>query len=59
MRKVELAEEDFKVLLDIKDTIEILLDKLNEVLARHIVRDPAWKGQVVSFEAKRLKLEKK
>ena len=58
IRKVELTENDFKLIIDIKHTMEAtlagLLNKLNQVLDRHTIRDPAWKGQVVPFEAKRL-----
>lgn len=58
LRKIEMTEDDFLLLIDIKRTIEVstqnLLDKLNQVLSRHKVRDPAWKGQVVPIESKKL-----
>lgn len=61
MRKIELTEDDFLLILDVKRSMETILqehlNKLNQVLTRHEVRDPAWKGQIVPFEAKRLKIK--
>ncbi len=54
LRKIELTEEDFKLLLDIKQSIETLLDKFNYVLSRHTLRDPGWKGQIIPFEKRKL-----
>ncbi len=57
-RKIELTEEDFLLLVDVKKTLESMvhdtLGIMNEVLARHTVRDPSWKGQVVAFEKKKI-----
>lgn len=62
-RKIELTEEDFLLLVDVKKTLESMvhdtLGIMNEVLARHTVRDPEWKGHVVPFETKKLKIEEK
>ncbi len=68
IRKIELAEKDFLLLIDTKKsletavatlelTISTALDNMNEVLTKHTVRDPSWKGQVIPFEKKRLFLE--
>ena len=56
-RKIELTEEDFLLILDLKHTLEVtsqsLIQKLDHVLQRHTVRDPAWKGQLVQLEGKK------
>ena len=55
LRKVEIAEDDFKMLVDIVLSMEVTLQslilKFNQVSSRHTVT--SCKGQVVSLEAKK------
>lgn len=58
LRKIEMTEDDFLLLIDIKRALEVstenLLNKLNQVISRHKVRDPAWKGQIIPIKSKEL-----
>lgn len=57
-RKVEMAEEDFLSLIELKrfldSSVHTACDMIDDILAKHTVRDPAWKGQVVAFEKKKI-----